>query len=56
MIQKAEIRAQMCNDYFEENSLSVKSILEISSYDGVTLDYFYNFFKKNCFRNFILTL
>ena len=46
MIQKAEIRAQMCNDYFEENSLSVKSILEISSYDGVTLDYFYNFFKK----------
>ena len=36
----------MCIDYLQENSLSLKSVLEISSYDGVTLDYFRNFFKK----------
>ena len=43
----------MCFDYFQENSLSLKSVLEISSYDGVTLDYFRNFFKKNFLRNFL---
>ena len=46
MVEKARLRAQMCFDYFQENSLSLKSVLEISSYDGVTLDYFRNFFKK----------
>ena len=46
MIQKAELRAQICREYLKENSLSLNSVLEISSYDGVTLNYFYNFFKK----------
>ena len=46
MLEKAKLRAQMCVDYLQENSLSLKSVLEISSYDGVTLDYFRNFFKK----------
>ena len=46
MIEKAKLRAQMCIDYFQENSLHLKSVLEISCYDGVTLDFFRNFFKK----------
>ena len=45
----------MCFDYFQENSLSLKGILEISSYDGVTLDYFHQFFKKTSSRNFYPT-
>ena len=54
MVEKARLRAQMCFDYFQENSLSLKSVLEISSYDGVTLDYFRNFFKKKTSSEFFI--
>jgi len=46
MVKKAKFRAEFIKDCFQENPRDVNSILEISSYDGVTLNYLYNFFRR----------
>ena len=53
MVQKAKLRSQFIKDCFQENPRDVNSILEISSYDGVTLNYLYNFFRKKSLSDYI---
>ena len=45
MIKKAELRGQLLKKISTEREKKVNSILEISSYDGITLNYLHNIFS-----------